>query len=517
MKNDTKSLKLSQRITDIYLLIVLIGVPLVVHQVYADIGKTKYYFFCGACVLLIPILFLKLKAGCSIPKFLKSLSTGEKALLIYWAVSALSTLCSPYRFEAFWGNEGRLCGLMLISVYLAAYFLVTRSYQPRPVIVYACIGTGVLVFLLGITDFFDLNLLHFKDNIVQESYTDFTSTIGNINFYAAYGAVITGLVAGLYSACYSLWGSALYFLLLLICFSGLIVGGSDNAYLTFAVLAAFLPLDLFRSRRGVRKYFMILSALLGAFLFVKLCSIFFAGMVLELDGLPSIITHWRGFPYLCLAVWAVTALLHVRWQGKPDETDRLGGLWRFLWGLFLCAAAAAVIAVLIDANVMGHAERYHSIRKYVVFENDWGTRRGFAWYKAIQNYRKFPPLQKILGYGPETYGIVFYFQNFSESVELYQSFFDNVHNEYLQLFVTVGPIATAAYLVFLALSIRDMLRCHASPCAVGAAWAVFCYCGQAVVNINETVSASILWMVLAIGIAECRSQGGPPRSQAPPH
>lgn len=504
MKNDIQSLKAPQLLTGIYLAVVLIGLPLCFRNAYYDIGDVKYYFYCGSSILLIPILLFRLKERPSIRGFLASLSLGEKALLVYWIVSALSTLCSPYRFEAFWGNEGRLSGLFLMSIYVISYFSIARCYEPHPFFLYACALSGILVFALGITDFFNLNLLHFKDHITHQQSMDFISTMGNINFYVSYGAVIVGLSAGMYTSCTRFADAWIWFALMLFSFIGLIIGNSDSAYLTFGVLVGFLPFCLFRSRRGARRYLMMISALLLAFLLVKMASICFQGMVWELNGVPAILLKWDGFLHLCLAVWALTA----GWYGRDYLLHRqdaaLDGKWRIFWWILLFLEAAAILAVLLDANVMGHAERYGAVRNYVVFDQQWGTHRGFVWRKAVENYSHFLPLQKILGLGPDTYGIISYFKNLSESGGLFGELFDSVHNEYLQFFVTIGPIATGAYLLFLGASIRDMLKDPGSPSMTGIAFGVACYCGQALVSINQPGGTSIMWTILAMGIAESR-------------
>lgn len=98
---------------------------------------------------------------------------------------------------------------------------------------------GSLVFLLAISDYFNLNLLHFKDHIVPEHASIFMSTLGNINFYAGYGAIILGLAAGLYATWPRTSRTVVYYFLLVLSFVGLIIGNSDNAYLTFGGLLAF--------------------------------------------------------------------------------------------------------------------------------------------------------------------------------------------------------------------------------------------------------------------------------------
>lgn len=503
MRNYIKTLKPSELITTIHILAVLFGLPLVFHKAYSDISPSKYYFYCGASAILLAAIFFKLRECHSVSAFIKGLTMADKALLIYWIVAGLSTLFSPYRFEAFWGNEGRLCGLFLMSIYVAAYFVITRCYIPHPVCVKACVISGSIVFLLAIADYFNLNLLHFKDNIVELHSAIFISTIGNINFYAGYGAIILGLVAGLYVVWPEKRGAVVCYVLMILAYIGLIIGNSDNAYLTFGVLLAFLPLFLFKSRRGIRRYMMVVSALLLSFMIVKVCDILFAGIVLAPDGFRSIIDRWDGFIFVCIAFWLFTAAVYKADYKNHRQDDILDGKAWSMWTIFLAIAAAAMIAILIDANLLGHGGRYGGLRNYVVFSNDWGTHRGYIWKTAVKNYMNFPVLQKIFGHGPDTYGIISLFRNLPESAGLYGELYDSVHNEYLQLFVTIGPIGAAAYITFLTLSIRDIFRCS-GPYTLGIAFAVLCYCTQAVVSISQPASTPIMWTVLAMGIAQYR-------------
>ena len=62
--------------------------------------------------------------------------------------------------------------------------------------------------------------------------------------------------------------------------------------------------------------------------------------------------------------------------------------------------------VLYDVNIAGNVEKYGSLRKYLLFNDDWGTHRGYIWHLAIRIYQKFPILHKLFGYGPDTFGII---------------------------------------------------------------------------------------------------------------
>lgn len=504
MENKIKNWKASEKITAVYLLAVLVGLPLVVWDAYYDITYVKYYYYCGVSALLIPILLLKVREGVSVRGFFRNLTLAEKALLVYWAASALSTLFSPYRYEAFWGNEGRFSGLFLMTIYMTAYFLVARCCRPHPVYTYAAIVTGCLVFAVGVTDFFKADIFSFKEIIREEQYDRFISTIGNTNFYTSYAGIITGAAAAIFTVWPEKKGAAVWFLLMTESFMGTIVGNSDNAYLSLGVLAAFLPLYIFKERRGIRRYLLMMSSLLLSFAVYRLCCLKFPGIVQNPQGVHGVIVRWGGYLKVCFVFWAATAAVCIADYKLAGKRAYSGNKVRIAWGILLLAAAAGILWILIDANFLGHAGRYSALGEFVVFNDDWGTHRGFAWRKALENYRNFPVLQKIFGHGPDTFGIISYFRDLTESTARYGEMFDSAHNEYLQFFVTIGPVGAFAYIMFLVLSLRDMLKTRISPCLTGMAFGVFCYCVQAVVNINQPTSTPIMWTFLAMGIAEYR-------------
>ena len=197
MKNNMtiKGWKVSELLMGLYIAAVLVGMPLFVTNAYYNINVDKYYYYCGACALLIPVLILKVVEKPSVKEFLKGLSLAEKALVVYWAIAGVSTLLSDYLYESFWGNEGRFSGLFLMTIYMIAYFVISRCYRPYPICIYVGVLTGCVTFLFGVTDFLSMDIFGFKEEIIQEQIHKFMSTLGNINFYASYAGLIAGAAA----------------------------------------------------------------------------------------------------------------------------------------------------------------------------------------------------------------------------------------------------------------------------------------------------------------------------------
>ena len=120
----------------------------------------------------------------------------------------------------------------------------------------------------------------------------------------------------------------------------------------------------------------------------------------------------------------------------------------------------------------------------------------------MEDYKKFPLIQKLFGYGPDTFGFVTRMNNYPEMVERYQELFDSAHNEYLQYLVTIGPVGLLAYCgVHIAAAIQVVKKQKGNPMAVAALLAVACYDLQAAVNINQPIATPVMWTLLAVSAA----------------
>lgn len=99
---------------------------------------------------------------------------------------------------------------------------------------------GLIVCYVGITDYFQLDILHFRGKIKPEQSAIFTSTIGNINTYTAYVALVMGAAAAMFATAKGWLKTCWYYLCMVVSFFAIIMGCSDNAYLALGALFALL-------------------------------------------------------------------------------------------------------------------------------------------------------------------------------------------------------------------------------------------------------------------------------------
>ena len=529
-----------------FIFLIVTVFPLIYHDSYFDILETKYkcYYLCiigmlTVCVVLAIVMsfidvrehqgeHVKALLGSLAPKNWKdTFCVADAAVLVYWLAALISTFQSEYFYEAFWGNEGRYTGLFLMTLYVVSYFLISRCWKVKGWLLEVFLVSGMIMCFIGLTDYFQMDILSFRTHIKPEQSTLFTSTVGNINTYTAYVALIMGFAAAMFATEKSVGKAVWYYVCLVVSFFAIITGCSDNAYLALGALFAFLPFVLFRTWTGVTRYLVMVASFFTVAQCIDVINHVYEDVVVGLDSLFRVIAGFGGLPVVVVVLWGLVAAVYFLGRkngafggsaGRAVRTgagtlsgstaDQLGKLPVMVWTAFIVLGVAGVCFALFDANVAGNGARYGSLGTYLVFNDNWGTNRGYIWRKSIEMYQEFKGMHKLFGFGPDTFGILTTNEIRHEMVRATGQVFDNAHNEYLHLLVTIGPIGLAAYVTFVAAAIVKFCKnCRKHPCVIGCCVAVLCYSAQAVVNLNLPIATPIMWLMLSVGIGASRAQG----------
>ena len=96
-------------------------------------------------------------------------------------MASLSTILSDYKFESFWGNEGRFSGLFLICLYALSVFMIGKFGKIKN-------GIWDLFFwqessrACSVSPTISRMDVHsWKEGVKSTQLDSFTSTLGNIN------------------------------------------------------------------------------------------------------------------------------------------------------------------------------------------------------------------------------------------------------------------------------------------------------------------------------------------------
>ncbi len=511
-----------------FMMLLVVVFPLIYDDGYANILATKYRYYWGFVVGLLSIclilslimmaidimehrgshvkaLFSRLQ-----PKHWKeTFCFADAAVIVFWIILVISTLQSDYFYEAFWGNEGRYTGLFLLTLYISVYFLVSRFWNMKGWVLELFLCTGMIMCLIGITDYFQMDVLGFRGprGLLAEESAMYTSTVGNINTYTAYAALLMAMSGAMFITAKKSSKIIWYYLCMVISFFAIITGCSDNAYLALGAFFGILPLVVFKTRTGIKRYLLMLATFFSVIQIIDWINQSFSETVIGLDSLFRIIVNFGGLIYVVVLLWLIAAGIYYYDKRAGFVKEKAHPIFVKLWLGIIIITLVIVCGVFVDANFMGNSERYAGVGNYLVFNDNWGTNRGYIWRKAVELYRDFTPMHKLFGYGPDTFGILTTNEFRWEMLNTTSQIFDNVHNEYLQYFVTIGPIGLIVYITFLLSAMVHMLRrITVNPYIIGCSFAVICYAVQALVNLNLPIATPIMWLLLSIGMAACKKE-----------
>ena len=447
--------RVNQIIASVFTLIIIAVFPLFFRNYYFDILTVKYIFYYGTIIsmavvmLVVSIIFLfldksrydwatikSLKRQFSIKSFRKS----DWAMIAFLIAVAISTFQSDYFYESFWGNEGRFMGMFLILLYGVSFFIIGHCLKFKQWFLDVFLFAGMIACIIGIMQFFKYDPIGFKKGLTASDFPSFTSTIGNINTYTSYVALISGMGTVLFAIEKNRFRRAWYLFTVIISIFALITGISDNAYLALFALFGLLPLYLFNNLKGLKRYMVLVSILFTEFQFIDLISQKYPEHVLKINGLFNVIVGYDKLAHFVVMLWGICIVLYVldACVSKESIMKKDNNLGRWIWLGLLIIIVMAGCYILYDANIAGNADKYGSLKKYLVINDDWGTHRWYIWRIGMESYAKFPLIHKIFGYGPDTFGIITVNNFYEEMISRYNEKFDSAHNEYLQYLITIG-------------------------------------------------------------------------------
>ena len=231
----------------------------------------------------------------------------------------------------------------------------------------------------------------------------------------------------------------------------------------------------------------------------------YADRVYRIDSLYNSLVSFSKLILLIKVLWIIAIILYLIdfISKKADAT--VSPWFSRIWIGLIVIGFAAFLYVLYDVNIAGNADKYGSAKSFLLFNDSWGTHRGVIWRLAIEDYQDFTPIHKLFGYGPDTFGLVTYYHNMDIMTNVYHQIFDSAHNEYLQFFITVGPIGLLSYLaIFVTAFIRIIKKGCQNPYVIAAMFGVLCYSAQATVNIGTPITIPIMFLFLSMALAGCR-------------
>ena len=501
-----------------FLLAVLCVYPLYIDK-FSNLGVTKFTgvftLFLGFCLWL---------AACGaigahgMPGRWKKRDGRTLSLAAVALTTALSTVCSLSPTASVWGLGGYYGGLMMV-LFTSLGYLCVRAFATAEDFDGIALAVGVtsaIVTVLYVLNVFNIDLIGtYADTAVVER-AQFFSTLGQKNFNAGYLAVTLPIVFWMFLSARGPRRTIAYGIPAFMGGLALAVVDADGLLLGLTAAAAVLVCGKGFTTRILRRM-----------MFLGMAFFFWAGFmqywrehVYTQGGTPLLAAFGTialaGF-CVCAAVWLALLVLEKRFH-KVLPLYRPA---RVLTAL----AVAALVLLLVWANVLPGYPGFGQLDGFLVFNDDWGTFRGTGWRAAWGVWADGSVFRKLVGVGPGMMhrAVVRWA---GESLTPRMNTFYAAHNEYLEQLLTTGAAGLAAWLWFLVSHLKAVRGRWNCPGVAPVTLALTSYLTQAVVSIRVSMvfpEVMLLFAVLAAFTAprpaepvpakakKARGIAGPPR------
>lgn len=504
----------------IYLFIMLGFFPLFYKKGYVGMGDGKYNVFlfssivCLGIILLLTIIqyfiFMFKDTSLVFSKKTVIFSHLDMAVILYFAIVAISYFFSDFKQEALLGANGWSMGLATQLIFFCSYFIISRDLKWNKHIFTVLFLSSAVVFLLGILHRFYIDPLAMYADLDEEYKLQFLSTIGQSSWYSSF--VCTVFPVGLY-AFYATAKPKIRGWFAVYCilgFSTIVTQNTDSAYLS--IFAVFVLLFYFsRDNQEKRKRFY--ECLLLMFFSFKLMGVFqiiFKNHTIMLDSLS--IEMSQGLLTTILLI--LTAVFYVfRYYIKPQNMNKPVKKYpfNFLLGIIGIAITGMIIFIVLNSNGYLYEKfAYCNTNNYLLFNDSWGNSRGFAWRFTTFAYKNLAVLQKLVGVGPDCYQ--FYLYGIPEYAEVLHGFWGdlsltNAHNEYLTTLINHGIVGLVSFVGMFTTGIVTFIRNRKkNVLAAGFALCVIAYMVHNIFCYQQVCCTPFVFIFLGIGSNMIRNQ-----------
>ena len=402
---------------------------------YFAIRHQKFYFLmvASAAAVIAEVLLVLTRStqeqkdkNPKTKSLLADLSFTDYAALAFALACAVSTVLSDYIDMAFFGevtiagaSHGRNNGLLLMLMYVAVYFMITRCWKYKEYVFVGLAVTSGIVSLLAVLNTYYIDPLNMFALFTNDEkvFNEFLTTIGNKNMFASHLCVTLPVAVTMFVHSENKLFKVIYLCAAVLGGMAFVACDSDSAVLGLGVFAAVFTVAYARRPHSLKKFLLMLTVMLGS---VKLLGLITAAGAphKKLEAIPYKIMT-ADAAYWVLAFLAVlTAVLYLLDHKMPGKL--LPRAVPVVLGSLVGLAALGGLGTVIYFTAIDTKTDLGELDRTLRFSDSWGTHRGFMWNKALEEFGKLSFVKKLFGTGPET----FYYTFSPHFAELYDRFGD---------------------------------------------------------------------------------------------
>ncbi len=503
-----------------YLLIMFTFFELFLTQQYAKARTDKFILFIVlSSVLIVSVIAISLtyyldknapqesKVVEHAPIF--KLSITDIAVLSFFLCAVITTLISDYKLDSLLGKAGRDNGLVLIALYTAIYFIISRFFYLKTYVFAAFLVFGSIISLLAILHFFYIDPLGIMAGYSQEVVVDFGTTIGNKNTIASYMCIFLPVAMMMFVVYKERAIRILSAFAIGFAYCGLLVAGSNSGYIGLFAMLFFMILVCVRKFEYTKSFMFAFTIMLGSGILLRLITLLFKVESKGFEKIGEKLVHSNAVIAIIALCAVITYLLYYL-----DEKGFIKDKWpKNILTIIVSAIGAVILCACAYTfcyyTFVDKTTDIGQLSQIFRFDDRWGTHRGFMWIKGIKDFFSFDFMHQLFGSGCDTFYHVFE-PHFAElSQRFHNSSTNCIHSEYLNYLVTQGYLGLLSYLVIIfATVIRALKISKENRLVLIFVFPVIAYCAQAVVNIYQPITTPFLFIF--ISLCECLSRKSNP-------
>ncbi len=499
----------------IYTLSMFCIYPIIIDDAYFNITITKANFFqratlvfgvCFIAALILDVIIhycMELEGSIFIED-----KTRFYAKPIFWMeLFALANVLAWYMTdcskEAKIGSNARYMGLLMYIVIAIMFVIIASGSIVSKISIIAFAITSIFTYIIGIVQHLELDVefwkqgkesffgfMHYRERLSSNQFDIYMSTFGNINIFSSFIVISLCLFLGVFIFTDLIYMKIFSGAVVVLGGASLMIANSDSGYIGVAgaLFALFL---LSYNQCRVKRYIVSLIMLFCGNLLVVLMNNFAVREYDKRGGFAQALDRMDLALMIILGLVMIYLVVHYLSENHKEKLQSLNK--RLVTKLIIIGSAVVGVITMIVGNAMGVG--------IFTFNDKWGTYRGFVWSRAWGLFCDAPFINKLFGYGNESFGVYMNAYYYDDMINVVGKIYDNAHNELLQYLVTLGLFGLITYLAVVISSLIYMIKYGKGNYLVYAiATSVIGYFIQSLINLNQPISTPLYFVVIALGV-----------------
>nr|MCR5108306.1 O-antigen ligase family protein [Lachnospiraceae bacterium] len=334
-------------------------------------------------------------------------------------------------------------------MFVYIYFLSSRVLRGnfRKIILFSILLGSSVVFVLGILHRFLIDPLGLYEGIDEYYFIYFLSTLGQATWYSSFLCLIIPVPMALFIYETRDRYRLAYAVYIMIASMSLVTQNSDSAFIALYAILTMLLLFSLDANNHLIKYLQLILLILFSFRLTGLLQVIFKDHAVETDGMSKFFSQGMPVLILMLLIFAVYLILSYQLSKRDFFISKYPGI-RYI--VIFCALLPLFIYLLLTVLVtLGYITERNGLlsASYFMFDDRWGSQRGFTWRMTMEMFADMPLRNKLIGVGPDCYADYAYEHRFEDMTLVWGGdVLANAHNEWLNSLFTLGIAGAVSYL-----------------------------------------------------------------------